>query len=141
MGRLTKLRTLPPGDRRLLAQAVLYVTAIRCALVFLSLRRVCGLADRLQGRQRKARHTADRIAWAVAVAGRFVPRSTCLVEAFAAHVIMRRNGLPSVIRVGVDRNVSEGFRAHAWVECAGKIAVGGSQAEGFTPIVEIGART
>lgn len=138
MSRLKKLSDLSPADRRLLAQAVLYVAAARFALAFLRLQTICEFARSFGRRRCAPAHTASRIAWAVAAAGRFVPRSTCLAEALAAHALMQRSGLASVIWVGVDRNVSAGFRAHAWVECAGQIAVGATESAGFTPIVRIG---
>lgn len=138
MSRLTQFRNLSPADRRLLAQAVVWVAAARCALALLKLETVSRFAQRCQRRQREASHSAERIGWAVAAAGRYVPRSTCLAEAFAAHVLMQRNGLPSVICVGVAQNVSAGFRAHAWVECAGQIAIGSAESPDFTPILRIG---
>jgi hypothetical protein len=37
---------------------------------------------------------------------------------------LRRDGHDAVLRVGVARQDSSDFRAHAWVECAGKVVIG-----------------
>jgi hypothetical protein len=138
MSRLAQLRSLSAADRRLLTRAFVLVATARLRLAVFPLHRISSLAHSLNARPGAGPHTPERIAWAVGVAGRYVPFSTCLAEAFAGHVLLRRNGWPSVIRIGVSRNATEGFRAHAWVECGGTVAVGAAEAPGFAPIVRIG---
>jgi Transglutaminase-like superfamily len=67
------------------------------------------------------------IAWAVgAVARRYHARPTCLVEALAADVMLRRRQYPSALHLGVRKmdNCSRPLDGHAWVECEGSIVVG-----------------
>jgi hypothetical protein len=74
----------------------------------------------------------------VAAAARFVPRSTCLIQAVAAHRLLRRGGSPAVLCLGVLRDPGAGFHAHAWVESEGQVLIGGGAVEGFTRLARIG---
>ena len=67
----------------------------------------------------------DRVPWAIsAVAARW-PSATCLVQAIAADVLLRRNGLACELRLGVRvGGHALPLEAHAWVECNGAVAIG-----------------
>ena len=56
----------------------------------------------------------------IAVAAR-CPGATCLVQALAANVMLRRRRLSCVMRFGVRRTGTTGepLEGHAWVECGG----------------------
>jgi hypothetical protein len=72
--------------------------------------------------------TAARVSWAVERAGRFVPGATCLVRALAAQAMLAREGAASTLCFGVGRGGGGNeFRAHAWLECAGRVVVGGDE--------------
>jgi len=58
--------------------------------------------------------------WLRVAAGRHVVRARCLHQALALHHWLRREGLPSELRIGV-RMVDGELRAHAWVELAGHV--------------------
>lgn len=77
-----------------------------------------------------------RVAWAMAAAGRFLPRAgNCLAQALAAEVVLARHGLPAMLRIGVAFAEDGGFRAHAWVEVDGTIVVGASRGlSSFVPL-------
>jgi len=78
-----------------------------------------------------------RIARAVEVASHLVPRSTCLTKALAAHVLLRRVGHEGVLHIGVARDEAGKFEAHAWLECQGKVIIGGGP-RWFVPLPPIG---
>ena len=67
---------------------------------------------------------AKEIAFALAVAIKFGPwRPWCLTRSLALAWLLKRRGIPFVIRIGVRRGTtmgperdSVGFSAHAWVE-------------------------
>ena len=65
------------------------------------------------------------IAWAIAVAQRVVPRATCLPQALAAEALLVHCGHPVELRIGVIKTDRGRLVAHAWVESAGRIVVGG----------------
>jgi hypothetical protein len=74
----------------------------------------------------------SRCAWAVAASARFVPRSTCLVRALTAKLLLSWCGYPSQVCIGVSRE-SE-FRSHAWLEYQGEVLVGSFGAGEYTPL-------
>ena len=47
--------------------------------------------------------------------------------------ILRKRGVPAELRIGV-RKVDGTFNAHAWIECHGRILLGGSIAHLYTPL-------
>lgn len=84
------------------------------------------------------------VGWALArrverLARRFPARTTCLVQAVALWLLLRRRGLAARVRLGVrqDKGVLE---AHAWVDMAGATVMGGEAAAGFTAIADLGIR-
>jgi hypothetical protein len=71
------------------------------------------------------RRSARDVAAAVADASRLLPgTSSCLAQALAARLLLRREGLPVEIRIGVGRTPPGGLKAHAWVESDGEIVLG-----------------
>lgn len=81
-------------------------------------------ARRLNGRTRWV-VTAPRVIWSVRSAARRIPFSNCLTQALAGRFLLARFGYPSKIRVGVRRDEQAEFQAHAWLEHAGDIVIGG----------------
>lgn len=68
---------------------------------------------------------AEQIGWAAEVASQLVPRATCLTQALAAQILLRRYGHPASLCIGVTRGQNDQFEAHAWVECGGAVIIGG----------------
>src|SRR5438309_451978 len=70
----------------------------------------------------------DRVVWAVVVASRYVPMSTCLTQALAAQVLLARRGYSAHLHIGVAKEGAEAkLKAHAWVESDGKVLIGSSE--------------
>jgi len=112
---------LSPGDRALLAEALLLLICVRAGLhvvPFTSLRR------RLESRPLSIEHPVDRIVWAVGAITRRLPRTTCLTQALVADSMLRRHGHAPALRIGVRQGKSPALDAHAWVECDGAIVIG-----------------
>jgi hypothetical protein len=102
------------------------------------LRSLLARVPQMPGGWRKAGQASpDRIAWAVAAVSRFWPRATCLPQALAAQVLLERNGVPSRFRIGVAQSDDKGFEAHAWVESQGKVVIGGSALDRYTPLLAV----
>jgi hypothetical protein len=125
MSPLHKLFQLPAHERRLLLQAWLLLGVLRVALWLLPFRTIQVLLAKLTTRPRTA-ITSERIGWAVAVASVYVPWATCLPQALAAQTLLRRHGYQAQVRIGVAHTATRRLEAHAWVECAGRIVIGGS---------------
>lgn len=107
-------------ERPAFLTAFVAVSAARASLRFAGFKRTLRWcrwwADRL-GRA-EARGTPEAVIRSVAVAAAFFPgRAICLEQSVAGHVLLRRYGHPSALRVGVQPYP---FRAHAWVEVHGQ---------------------
>jgi hypothetical protein len=73
------------------------------------------------------------IARAVTRAAKLVPFATCLTQALAGGLLIRRAGSRAVIHFGVARG-DAGFKAHAWLESDGGILIGGHEAAAYLPL-------
>ena len=104
---------------------------------FATLRRLVTRSAPTDGRLACDPAVVDRVVWAVTVASRYAPgRTTCLTRALTVQGMLARLGYLSRLQVGVVRGQRGDVEAHAWVECAGKILIGGTAAEirQFTPL-------
>ena len=131
MARFPRLREIP-----ILLRAVALVCAIRLALwivPFARLRRVVASLARVHSR-RHNRYSADQLSWAVRAVSRYVPRATCLTQAFVLHILLRWEGLQSRIRIGVSKDGGH-FEAHAWVESQDRVVIGDSGLQRYTPMM------
>jgi hypothetical protein len=61
--------------------------------------------------------------WAVRAVAARVPRASCLTQAVAASLLLRRYGHEATLRLGVARR-DRGLQAHAWVESGGRTVIG-----------------
>lgn len=66
------------------------------------------------------------VRWAVTAVATRVSSATCLVQALAADVMLRRRGLACELRIGVRAHPASvaPLEAHAWIECGGAVAIG-----------------
>ena len=139
MRRLRKVLRLPPAERRLLVTATLLLGAIRLGLWLLPYstfqRMLARAMERFAGSRKPSRFSADRIGWAVAAAGRYVPQATCLTQALAAQALLAAAGHPARLCIGVAKGGLGELQAHAWVESQDRIVVGGLGGGGFTRLL------
>jgi hypothetical protein len=142
--RLRKLFSLSAPDWRLLASAVFLCGAVRVGLWLLPLRAVQRILRRIsQGSARPGREeqlSPERIAWAVNVASRFVPGSTCLTGALATRVLLERRNHRACLHLGLSPTQAGGLRGHAWVESGGKVVMGERDVSTYVPLASFGGR-
>ena len=138
MGRINKLIAMPPIQRWLLIKAVVLLSIVRLALAVLPFRwsrRFISRASRSSPRLAADTLTTDQIAWTVETAARIVPAGHhCLSKAVTAQIFLMRRGHHAEIRYGATRQPSNEFVAHAWVECEGRIVVGGHNLSQYAPL-------
>jgi Transglutaminase-like superfamily len=140
MGFLRKILLLPTADMWLLLKTALLLVATKLGmqlLPFRTLRRLLALAASVTAKKLRdsERLSTDRITWAVEATSRRMPWvRSCLTQALATQVLLIRHGYPALLHIGVIRGELGQFRAHAWVESEGKVLIGGSGSEGFTPL-------
>jgi hypothetical protein len=138
MKRLYNFCRLPALSRHLFVRSFLLLALVRVGLwvlPFKTLRRLLARMTRPYTESPGEDQTPlERVAWAVTVASQYVPAATCLTQALVTQMLLRRRGLPASLRLGVARGAAGEFLAHAWVECQGRVVIGGGQAPArFTP--------
>lgn len=120
-----------------LAEAAVALTLARLALRSLPFRWLAPSADWSAPAPPAAGSADPRAARVGRAIGRAADRlpwhSTCLVRALAGRMMLARRGVPSVLCLGVAKDV-EAFRAHAWLLASGGVVCGGREAPGYTPI-------
>lgn len=136
MQTLKRFSRLTKQERSLVVQAVLATSVVRLSLALVPLRTVQRLAVAIGWRSDEP-FSADRIVWAVRSAARFVPGSTCLVQALAAQSLLLRHGYSPLLMIGVAKNEGERFGAHAWVVCESEIFIGGREAANYTALLKL----
>ena len=139
MREVSKFLALAPAERRLLVGAATLLAMIALVLrllPFRTLRRIAASLGHPPARPARRPHpSADRIAWAITVASRYLPGTrSCLPQALAAELLLRRHEHPATLRLGVARNDGRDFRAHAWVESEGRVVFGATHQPGYTPL-------
>ena len=137
MQSLKRFLHLSKQERSLVFQAVLAMSVVRLSLAWLPLRTIQRLAVSSPWSSSEAL-SAHRIVWAVRSAARYVPRSTCLVQALAAQALLIRHGYRPRLTIGVTKNECERFRAHAWITCADEVLIGGPETGNYTTLLNLG---
>ena len=119
-------------SRLLLVEAVCGLLAARIALIFTPFPRLAErfgtLVSPTDPRIRNVLSDTDPnqvviaadVGWAVTRAARYAPfRAVCLPQAIAAHRMLRRRGVASVMHFGAARRQTKTLDAHAWLDAAG----------------------
>lgn len=133
-------RALPGADRLLLAESFAALSAARCALALLPPRWIFRWLQRpLHKMPAQQPESPERIRWAVLTVARYGPLSfVCFPQALAAHAMLRRRGIGSIMHYGVRRSADRQIRAHTWLEVENRMLLGGESATLFAPIHSTG---
>ena len=119
------------------------VAALRLTVMVVPFRRLRafarGLARPRPGSPQPVPGEADRIGWAVESSSRFVPGTRCLTRALAGETLLVRRGHPAELRLGVAKDASGRVRAHAWVECYGRVVVGDEDLDRYAELRPVAA--
>ena|SRR5687768_6598334 len=127
------------GDEGLAtAQALAVVWMVRAALGRVPFETLGAAVARLGRRRRRIEpirgaagarriERIERVVRGVNRASRRVRGATCLTRALAVQALLGFTGVSSLVRYGVGRDANGGFRAHAWVECDGRVIIGGGE--------------
>ena len=129
------VRSIP--ELLLLIRVAMLVCAVRIGLWFGSFQIVRRIVAFLAttGPTRTTRFSVEQLSRAVAGVSRYVPRATCLTQALALHILLRRRRLQSRIRIGVAKQDGGPFEAHAWVESDDKVLIGDFDLPRYTPML------
>lgn len=76
------------------------------------------------------------VSWAVRAAARRVPwRAKCIEQGFAAHWMLRRRSVPTVLHYGVARR-DDGLAAHVWVRSGDTDVIGCENSADFAEVAQ-----
>jgi hypothetical protein len=136
--RLSRFRRLRPAERTLLCRAAAWVVWVRLSLwlfPFQSVWRRTLLWSR--AREYRGDFAPGEVVETVARISRYVPWASCLTQALASFVLLRRFGHPCRLRIGVSRT-GQGLLAHAWVESNGEVLNHGNDVSDYTLLPDLG---
>jgi len=128
MRELAKLRALTFAEKRLLALSLLATPVVSSSLALFGYRRTLAALSRwTQPHPRPFADESDRLSRATSAArivtiaaGSGPVRATCLRRSLLLWWLLRREGIETVVKVGVQRGVGGALDAHAWVEYRGR---------------------
>jgi transglutaminase superfamily protein len=137
--KLRRFAALPGTDRLRLAQALVLLVTVGIGLRVVAFRRLWRLLEAWARCDEQPGESdgieVRRVAWAIAVASRYVPGAgRCLPQALVAHALLRREGLASRVWLGLARRVDGDIEGHAWVEIDGWTVIGGRDVDRYRPI-------
>ena len=131
---MRRWRELSRAERWTLIGAVMVTVAMQGLLVVLPFRVLVRLTGGRSGRRSAEDDAIDRIAWAMRVVGRRMAWTSCLAQALAAQLLLRRAGLEATIELGAYRDDAGRMHFHAATRCGGRPVVGD---RAMTPIAEL----
>lgn len=142
---VSRLRALPPSERRLVAEAIFALAVAAFAIAFMPFRRIGAHAGRRLAaapidEADKARLVAQ-VRRVVNGCARRVPwRAQCFEQGLAAQWMLRRRGVAATLHYGVAKGEDRGLAAHVWVR-AGELDVIGCDNKGdFSELARFPAR-
>jgi hypothetical protein len=127
-----------PRNRRLLAEALLALVASSLAVRILPFRTIAQAATRGRSAAEPAleagyRQQIEDVRWSVEAMARRLPwRVVCFQKGLAAHFLLRRRGVPTLLHYGIDNRQEDGLRAHVWVTSSAGPVIGAEIADQFT---------
>jgi len=141
---LARLRGRSATERDLLVEAMWWLGVARGAILALPFRWTARLFALSPGETQTvvnpdSPEVTQRIAWALRVASARSPwRSTCLAQALAGSVMLRRRRLPGTLVLGVARSDAEGrqLMAHAWLSSGRAIITGIDEHERYNAVAK-----
>jgi hypothetical protein len=133
MWRLRRLTQLTVTEGRVLIRAFLVVGVARASLWILPIKAVRKVVARAA--PGATGDSVEQLLWAVKVASRYLPGTTCLTQALAAQVLLTHSGFPSQMEIGVAKDELQRFQAHAWVVCQGQVVLGRRDVERYNSMM------
>ena len=141
---VSRLRALPPAERRLVLEAVFALGVAALAIALMPFRHVAARAGR-----HRARGTADeaaradlvrQVGWAVAACARRVPwRAKCFEQGLAAQWMLRRRRVAATLYYGVARAEDGALAAHVWLRAGALDVIGCENSGDFTELARFPA--
>lgn len=144
MGWIAKFLRLSFTEQKLLVKGSLLLVLIQLGLRLMPFNKQYRLLLRSANPLSKTQNSDPvylrQVVWAINRASRrLLGPNTCLPQALAANFLLRRRGFPAHLVIGVRKDESGAFKAHAWVENDGKVVIGGNhkESEPYIPLPDL----
>lgn len=125
---LSQFLSFSGKDRILVIKTTILLILIRLGLKLLHLKTLRKYLDKISQSSQKSNINSIsiyKIIWSITTASAYMPQVKCLARALAAKTLLEQQGYPATIRIGVAKDQQQTFIAHAWVECKGRVVIGG----------------
>jgi hypothetical protein len=146
MSDFEKFQRLSWRDRALILETFVSVSLASAALALLSFRRVALLASRPPSSaplsSEGTEHFVERLRWAISAVSTRIPwRAVCFQQGLAAHFMLRRRGIASVMYYGAAQSPEAGkLAAHVWVRAGTLDVIGCEEASSYALLTTFPAR-
>lgn len=130
--KLRSALTMGPRRQMLVAEAAASMLVARISLAIFPFKRIAKgfgvmvppndprVVASAEGATAEQVRMARTVGWAVRSSAPYMPfRSVCLQQAMAAHAMLRRRGIASVMHFGAGKGEEKPIEAHAWLDAAG----------------------
>lgn len=138
MRRVGRFLALPVVDQWRILQLLPQVAFVRLALWLVPFSTLSRWAAR-PVRRTSSRQPAVEWARLVRQASSVVPYASCLTQALVLQRVLHRRGYSCTIQLGVRQDGEAGFAAHAWVEHAGEVLIGGPDTRPYAVLTSVPA--
>ena len=138
---LSSFIKLPSQEKHLALQSLFWVSRLRLMIWIFPFpqvqKRVQEMGSSTLRKDSKPDHDVPmhRIRFMIQMAARYVPSSTCLVQALAGYILFSKYGYTTLIKIGV-LNEDGQFEAHAWLERGDEVVLGESEKD-YKTILDI----
>ena len=128
-------RRLGGRERAQALRALGWLFAVRLALALAGYEAVRDAVRRLGPRRSTGTAmTASECGRAFSRACRVLPRTSCLARSLAAESVLRRDGLPAALTLGVRFDEGRQLRAHAWVDSGSTLVTPAADEGTYAPL-------
>jgi hypothetical protein len=140
--KLPRIRSLSAAEASLVVEAIVTLAIASLLVAFAPFRRVANLArhpESLPPTPSEQVRQIREVRWAVAACARRVPwRAKCIEQGFAAHWMLRRRSIVTVLHYGIARR-DEGLIAHVWVRSGCTNVIGCENLGDFAEVAQFPA--
>ena len=137
--RLNGFLLLSSTDRFLICEAIVMLAAARVCVLTVPLRILAKWLSRMPDAAVSHPERVARVGKAIEAAARHVPwNAVCLPQAIAAKAMLARRGQGSAFHLGATIGKDGRPDAHAWLECDGRIVIGGAAMRGISHLARFG---
>ncbi len=139
MRRIHKFLKLSSAEKRLLIRVWILIGTIRLGLKLLSFSTLKKIFVSIKSLLVFSidEFSEEQLTWAITVASRYIPRTTCLAKALALQLLLQQAGHQACLHIGVNYGIGGRFEAHAWVESHGRILIGGFDLNRYTHLLAL----